>query len=64
MGGQTNNSHLPSKACQQCGRPFSWRKKWERDWDRVLYCSKACTAAAKRERKAGERDQGSSSESR
>ena len=34
----------PDKVCRTCGRPFSWRKKWERDWDQVLYCSKACRA--------------------
>ena len=32
----------PEKICKICLRPFQWRKKWERDWDRVLYCSKAC----------------------
>lgn len=30
------------KVCAACGRLFSWRKKWERDWDRVKYCSMAC----------------------
>ncbi len=25
-----------------CGRRIEWRKKWERDWDSVLYCSKSC----------------------
>jgi len=35
-------AHLPTKVCAACARPFSWRKKWERDWDRVLYCSDAC----------------------
>lgn len=30
------------KVCGVCGRSFAWRKKWERDWDRVRYCSKAC----------------------
>ncbi len=30
------------KLCQSCGRAFSWRKKWERDWDVVRYCSDAC----------------------
>ncbi|MEI6658038.1 MAG: DUF2256 domain-containing protein [Planctomycetia bacterium] len=33
---------LPTKICRSCGRPFSWRKKWERDWDRVVYCSDRC----------------------
>ncbi|MFM8738693.1 MAG: DUF2256 domain-containing protein, partial [Cytophagales bacterium] len=22
--------HLPSKTCAVCGRPFTWRKKWEK----------------------------------
>lgn len=35
-------SELPSKDCLNCGRPFVWRKKWERDWDNVKYCSDAC----------------------
>ena len=34
--------NLPTKFCPQCGRPFSWRKKWERDWENVKYCSKKC----------------------
>ncbi|MCG7895195.1 MAG: DUF2256 domain-containing protein [Candidatus Thiodiazotropha taylori] len=34
--------HLPEKTCPQCGRPFSWRKKWSRDWGNVKYCSKRC----------------------
>ncbi|MCZ8166498.1 MAG: DUF2256 domain-containing protein [Silanimonas sp.] len=29
-----------------CQRPFDWRKKWERDWDRVVYCSDACRRAS------------------
>ncbi len=34
--------HLPAKICACCGRPFSWRKKWARDWPQVRYCSEAC----------------------
>lgn len=30
------------KTCAACGRTFEWRKKWERDWERVRYCSSAC----------------------
>lgn len=30
------------KTCQSCGRTIEWRKKWERDWDSVRYCSAAC----------------------
>ncbi len=38
---------LPEKVCAACGRPFSWRKKWERDWERVRYCSDRCRAKRK-----------------
>ncbi len=30
------------KICRTCGRAFAWRKKWEKDWDAVKYCSDAC----------------------
>jgi hypothetical protein len=30
------------KTCASCGRRIEWRKKWERDWDQVRYCSAAC----------------------
>ena len=30
------------KTCASCGRDFTWRKKWERCWDDVKYCSKRC----------------------
>lgn len=30
------------KTCASCGRTIEWRKKWERDWDQVRYCSAAC----------------------
>jgi len=33
---------LPNKICLVCGRPFSWRKKWRKDWEQVKYCSKRC----------------------
>ncbi|NQY15644.1 MAG: DUF2256 domain-containing protein [Henriciella sp.] len=35
-------SDLPSKLCPVCQRPFSWRKKWERNWDDIIYCSERC----------------------
>jgi hypothetical protein len=34
--------HLPEKTCATCGRPFVWRKKWERVWESVKYCSDRC----------------------
>lgn len=33
---------LATKQCPACKRDFTWRKKWERDWANVKYCSKAC----------------------
>jgi len=35
-------SELPEKICVVCQRPFVWRKKWERCWDEVRYCSERC----------------------
>ena len=32
----------PERICVSCGRSFSWRKAWARDWDQVRYCSSAC----------------------
>lgn len=32
----------PEKLCVVCGRRIEWRKKWERDWDNVKFCSKSC----------------------
>lgn len=37
-----NKRALPSKTCQACGRPMSWRKRWARCWDEVKFCSQAC----------------------
>lgn len=33
---------LPEKICLSCGKPFTWRKKWERMWNDVKYCSERC----------------------
>ncbi len=33
---------LPIKNCLVCGRPFNWRKKWEKIWAQVKYCSERC----------------------
>ncbi|MDO8300068.1 DUF2256 domain-containing protein [Lacisediminimonas sp.] len=40
--------HLPQKLCQHCSRPFAWRKKWERSWEEVKYCSERCRHEHKR----------------
>ncbi|WP_083898904.1 DUF2256 domain-containing protein [Robiginitomaculum antarcticum] len=41
-------AHLPEKDCLVCGRPFAWRKKWERDWGNVKFCSARCRRESKR----------------
>ncbi|MFB9294297.1 DUF2256 domain-containing protein [Persicitalea jodogahamensis] len=35
-------SDLPTKVCNNCGRPFAWRKKWASNWEEVKYCSDRC----------------------
>ena len=42
--------NLPTKICPVCGRPFTWRKKWEKNWESVLYCSDACRGNSKRQK--------------
>ena len=37
----TSQQH-PSKTCAVCGRTITWRKKWERNWESVRYCSDKC----------------------
>jgi hypothetical protein len=39
--------NLPNKTCVVCLRPFSWRKKWERNWADVRFCSERCRRGAK-----------------
>ncbi|KUG53310.1 hypothetical protein AVL62_00410 [Serinicoccus chungangensis] len=38
----SGGAHPVDKTCVSCGRTITWRKKWERDWDQVRYCSAAC----------------------
>ena len=44
LGVAPSKGDLPSKTCAACGRPFSWRRKWARDWESVKFCSDACRA--------------------
>lgn len=37
-----SKTYLPSKVCAVCRRPFTWRRKWRKDWEAVTYCSKRC----------------------
>lgn len=43
-GRKTAKADLPTKICVVCSRPFTWRKKWARDWEQVKYCSKRCAS--------------------
>jgi len=40
-----NKAALPSKPCEVCGRPMSWRRSWAKNWAEVKYCSEACRRA-------------------
>ncbi|QGT79513.1 DUF2256 domain-containing protein [Guyparkeria halophila] len=53
MARQARNQPVnrPSKVCPVCNRPFAWRRKWARDWVRVVYCSERC----RRERRSHDR---------
>ena len=48
MGRMRKKSDLPEKMCPVCARPFLWRKKWQKVWDEVKYCSDRCRRDAKR----------------
>jgi len=30
------------KWCEVCGRKIEWRRKWQKNWSAVEYCSKKC----------------------
>ena len=38
----SRKANLPTRICEVCRRPFSWRRKWARDWENVKYCSRRC----------------------
>ncbi|WP_082610138.1 DUF2256 domain-containing protein [Bosea sp. Root381] len=40
---------LPTRICTVCGRPFAWRKKWERAWETIATCSDRCRESRRRE---------------
>ncbi|MEX0996177.1 MAG: DUF2256 domain-containing protein [Flavobacteriaceae bacterium] len=39
--------YLPTKICATCKLPFSWRKKWKKNWEDVKYCSEKCRRTKK-----------------
>ncbi|MDC0461462.1 DUF2256 domain-containing protein [Alphaproteobacteria bacterium] len=42
MGKMRKKSTLPEKLCAVCKKPFTWRKKWLKEWENVIYCSQRC----------------------
>jgi len=42
MHKRLKKENLPQKLCKTCKKPFVWRKKWEKVWEEVLYCSEKC----------------------
>ena len=46
-GKTVRKQDLPEKLCPACRRPFAWRKKWERCWEEVVYCSQRCRREGK-----------------
>lgn len=40
------------KVCAQCGRSFEWRKKWEKNWSEIKYCSDRCRGLSRHQGKA------------
>jgi hypothetical protein len=58
MARMRSKSDLPVKDCVACGRPFTWRKKWERDWENVKHCSDACRSGARSRAQLRERPKG------
>jgi len=47
-GPEMKKQHLPTKICVVCNRPYTWRKKWEKNWEEVKYCSDRCRGEAKK----------------
>jgi hypothetical protein len=47
MAKMVKKADLAVKPCVQCGLPMVWRKKWEKVWDEVRFCSDRCRADAK-----------------
>jgi hypothetical protein len=42
FGGGKKPADRASKICPVCQKSFTWRKKWAKDWENVIYCSERC----------------------
>lgn len=40
--GTKGNSNVPTKLCEVCGRLIVWRRRLDRTWEAVKYCSAVC----------------------
>lgn len=50
---RVRKQNLSTKPCGVCGLPFTWRKKWERDWQNVRDCSERCRCRRETPRRCG-----------
>ncbi|MBT3621039.1 MAG: DUF2256 domain-containing protein [Porticoccaceae bacterium] len=48
MPSMRKKADFPTKICLTCERPFTWRKKWQRCWEEVQYCSVRCKSEARK----------------
>jgi hypothetical protein len=39
---EKNNYRNETKICSSCGRTIEYRKKWEKNWPEVKFCSDEC----------------------
>jgi hypothetical protein len=39
---QIKKENIATKICCNCNKIFTWRKKWEKNWEAVKYCSDKC----------------------
>lgn len=46
MEAKIKNGYNP-KQCLRCGKPMEWRKKWEKNWGNIKYCSNRCASNKK-----------------
>ncbi|MEP6925930.1 MAG: DUF2256 domain-containing protein [Pyrinomonadaceae bacterium] len=40
-------TNLPTKLCEYCAKPMTWRKRWAKVWHEVKFCSERCRRAYK-----------------
>ncbi|WP_159949442.1 DUF2256 domain-containing protein [Rhizobium sp. 18065] len=42
MAKMIRKANMPTKTCQVCSLPVTWRRKWSKTWDDVKFCSERC----------------------